>query len=227
MESLDTFGFVSALKQKSPSFRRRLATVVSVQTGYTMTVKIAGDSTSISGVRYFGHVPPKAGSHVWIDTDGADLIGIGAVAGLGGAACAARTTKNAGQTIGTGPTGTLVTFPAADFDPYGIWDNANDKYVIPFDGIWHISAGLEWIANATVAGGRGVKIAKNGTAIAQQLLAGNGSTTNSSFAALSTVINAVKDDAFTVIGVQTSGGSQDVAGTALSYFAIAYIGPAA
>lgn len=227
MSDLDTFGFVSALKGTAPTFRRRQGTVVSVETGYTMTVELAGDTTNVAGVRYFGHYPPKVGAQVWIDTDGSDLICIGAVAGLGGAFPVARMVKTANQTLNTSGTSEKVTFGITDpnsFDPYGMYQNANERFVAPFDGVYLVTGHLTYAASAT--GFRDVQIRLNGslyTLTREAATSANTPTYN-----CTAVVKMLKDEYVEIWGNQTSGGALAISPSNSTVgFGFQYLGPAA
>lgn len=216
----DTFGLVSALSGSQSTFRRRLGTVVSVQTGYTMTVQLAGDTTSVSGVRYLGHYPPKVGSAVWIDTDGADLLCIGAVAGLGGAACAVKIWKAANQSIND-TTVTKLTFANSSFDPFAMFDDANDQLVAPFDGIYRISGSIGWAVNGT--GSRAAYLQVNGSSAAISRVATAAAVTI--FVPVTTTSLLTKGDAVTLAAYQSSGAALNVDATGtLTHLAMEYLG---
>lgn len=59
----------------------------------------------------------------------------------------ARADKNPGQTA-TADTNIKMTF-TDQFDEYGMWDNVNDEFVIPFDGLWEISTNVQFATSAT------------------------------------------------------------------------------
>lgn len=64
-----------------PGLRFRQALVMSVDSGSTLTVRVGGDTTSVSGVRYFSSAAPRVGSSVWLVSDGRDVIALGAIEG--------------------------------------------------------------------------------------------------------------------------------------------------
>lgn len=127
---------------------RRLAIVEAVSNTYTLTVKVpAADGVNyerLTGVRYFGHHAPHVGAQVWLDSDGANVVAIGAVAGLGGSALAARVGKNSNQNAPN--SATQVTFADVLSDPASMFDNANDNFVIPVRGFYFVLGSLVWSA---------------------------------------------------------------------------------
>lgn len=149
--------FVSTFSNEKPAIRRRMATVKSIQSDYTVTVTLNG--TDVAGVRYFGHYVPVAGSQVWLDTDGGDLIAVGSLAGRGGRALGAYIYKNADQSIANN-TLTKITFASVDFDAEAMFDNANDTLVLNRAGLWTVAAGASFDANA--AGYREISIRGTG-----------------------------------------------------------------
>ena len=219
---LDTFGYTQGLAGTAPTFRRRMGTVVSVQTGYTMTIQLAGDTTSISGVRYFSHLQPEVGSQVWIDTDGADMIAVGTIAGLGGPAAVGRVYKSATQSIANVTAVDIGFGSTGKIDPHSLWDNTGNFWNIPFDGVWAATATLQWTANAT--GGRAAYILKNTTIMAiQRCAAFTGATTITN---VSTHMKCVKGDVIICQGYQNSGAALDIAPSGeITNFTLAYVGP--
>ena len=222
-ETIDTFGFVTAIKQEPQQLRRRMGIIVSVETGYTITIQLAGDTTSFSGIKYFGHYPPKVGAQVWLDTDGADIVAIGAIAGLGGAVPAGLTIKAANQSIATA-SNTTITWPAPATDTFGIWDAANNRWVVPFDGMWLINTTLIWAANAT--GARAAYIMQGANIIS--ISRGQATSGVTTIMNCSTIAKATKNDNFSIQGYQSSGGALNVETNAnICNFSISYLGPAA
>lgn len=220
--------FVDTFATPKPKFRRRLGTVLSVQSDYTITVTVAGSSSDypISSVKYFGHYPPTPGAQVWLDTDGIDLIAVGAVAGLGGVAHAARWEKNANQSAPN--SSTLITFGDQISDPANLFDNANDQYVAILPGLYHIVGGLTWSA-VTDKEFRSVTIRVNGSAKATIRQENIGHATHQLSQVVSTIYPLAAGDTVALYANQGTGatltaGMQADSGT---FFAIAYIGPRA
>ena len=105
----------------------RQGQVVSVQSDYTVTVKIAGSDTEIAGVRYIGSPPPPS-SGVWLWSSGTDLFVEGSLAAAG-QAIAPRAYRTSDLVINSGSV-TQVTWQADDADPYGMWNGSAPSYVI-------------------------------------------------------------------------------------------------
>jgi hypothetical protein len=179
-------------------FQRRVADVVSVQSDYTCTVKIAGDTVNTSNVRYFAHVAPKPGELVWIDTDGADVVVSGAVAGNGGAIPFCRVRRTTTQN--TVASGDSITWDNAVSDPWSMWSSTTNpsRVTVPLPGVYAITSIISIAPNAT-AGGRGSDIRINGaggfTASRVQLVpAGWASSGGTTFIPNSTTIALARGD---------------------------------
>lgn len=138
--------FVSTFRTEKPAIRRRLGIVTSIQADYTITVTLNG--TDVAGVRYFGHYQPIAGEQVWLDTDGGDIVAVGAIAGRGGQVLGAYVYKNADQNL-TNNTLTQITFSSVDFDGEVLFDNTSDTLTLRRPGLWLCQAAGSFDANAT------------------------------------------------------------------------------
>lgn len=221
--------FVDTFANTKPRLRRRLGTISSVQGAtQTITVTIAGGSTTISGVRYFGHYPPVAGKQVWLDTDGVDLIAVGALAGLGGVAIAARVSKGADQALNTSGTVEQVTLSAVHTDPAGMFDDPNDQLVIPVTGIYQLSAGINWKASADSTA-RYLQIRINGSTLAiVDRAPQNNSAGTQLIQQASGIYKCDAADTVQLWAAQYTGAGQTgaVQGSTLTYLSAAYIGPA-
>lgn len=220
--------FVDTFATPKPKFRRRLGTVLSVQSDYSITVTVAGSSSDypISKVRYFGHYPPTPGAQVWLDTDGVDLIAVGAIGGIGGMAHAARWEKTANQAAPN--SATLITFGAQISDPANLFDNPNDQYVAILPGLYHVVGGLTWQA-ATDKEMRSVSIRVNNVAKATTRQENIGHATHQLSQVVSTIYPLEAGDTVTLYANQGTGAtlSSGIIADDGTFFAIAYIGPKA
>lgn len=217
--------FVDTFANGKPKLRRRLGTIVSVEgASNSITVTIAGGSTSIAGVRYFGHYPPVAGKQVWLDTDGVDLIAVGSIAGNGGVTIAGRVEKNTAQDQPT--TNTKVTFGSIVSDPAGAWQNANDRWVAPVAGLYQFSAGMVYLGQ-TDTNSRTLFIQVGGTTRATVRNANIGIAGTSLIQSLSCIYPMAAGDYAELYVNQ--GTAATITGGLLSnnstYFSMAYLGP--
>ena len=76
---MDAYDAVIAQFANTPGLRLRQGTVSAINSGYTLTVTIAGATTSVSGVKYLSTCAPVVGGGVWLLTDGRDLIALDSV----------------------------------------------------------------------------------------------------------------------------------------------------
>lgn len=79
---MDLSYLVNQIKAPQSSLKLRQATVITVNADRTMDVQIAGDGYTLPSVRYLSNYAPKPSDQVWLLNDGADLLGIGMVAGV-------------------------------------------------------------------------------------------------------------------------------------------------
>lgn len=210
----DTFGFVQAVKPPSQKLRRRMGKVITVGTDYTLTVQIAGDTTNnIAGVRYFGHFAPKAGSQVWLDTDGVDVIAVGAVAGLGGVVPVCRVYRSTDLNVASSTTYTTVAWASSLYDTHNMWTSGTDV-VAPITGTYLVQATYSF---ANLLGGyRSARIVSGSTTQAFSQY-DSASSIAAPFTSLGTVCSVAKGTAFTLEVRQTSGSTLALNGGVPSY----------
>lgn len=105
---------------EAPAWRLRQGEVVSIQSNYTATVRIAGSTENVAGVQYTGY-PPTPGAGVWIWTNGTDLFIAGTLAAAG-RSIAPRVYRTSDQAI-SNASATPITWQADDSDAYGYWSS--------------------------------------------------------------------------------------------------------
>lgn len=105
-----------------PTWRLRQGAVVSIQSNYTATVRIAGSTEDIAGVQYTGY-PPTPGAGVWIWANETDLF-IAGVLAASGRSIAPRVYRTSDQAINNA-SATPITWQADDSDAYGYWSSGN------------------------------------------------------------------------------------------------------
>lgn len=219
--------------QPQARFRRRAGVVVSVETGYTCTVYIGGDNTSISGVRYFAHTAPRPGQQVWLDTDGYDVVIVGVVAGNGGSIPACRVYRSSAQTSVASGVSTEVVWTDAAFDPWGMWStgSATDaQIVLPMDGVYFATSTIAFPASTSGAY-RTIDILHAGSLRARSrytVATGTFAGGTPLFLSTSAVISGTKSQVITVEGAADISGGTTFAQTGqLPFLAVTYLGPAA
>lgn len=214
--------------QAAPQFRRRAGVVVSVQSDYTCTVQIAGDATSVSGVRYFAHVSPRPGQQVWLDTDGYDLIVVGVIAGNGGALPAGSWRCSNATPALADATFTKVSFNVVQSDPWTMLaGGSGTDIVVPMSGVYAVAA-VGSFANSTAGSLREVLIYSGATILvrtrAEQASGGYPSTN----VMVSTAgVRALTAGAVLTMQLyQNSGGTLNLGtGSGENTFHVAYLGP--
>jgi hypothetical protein len=103
---LDTFGFIQSVSPSTnaPRFRQG---VVSAVSGQVLSVRIAGNTTAVTNVRYLNsYGNPGVGDAVWLVTDGADLYAIGQLSS--GVMPTAAVEYPSDRALGTTSYGTLI-----------------------------------------------------------------------------------------------------------------------
>jgi hypothetical protein len=138
---------------------------------------------------------------------------------------AARVTKSASQSVGSGALTTL-TWDAEDFDTAALHDNAvnNSRLTAPISGIYQVTAGVDWAFNAT--GFRQAAVSVNGSSHASVIV--DPSSSADEHQQVSDIVNLSAGDFVEVQGEQTSGGGLNVLGGGGSFptfMAMTWIGP--
>lgn len=156
----DLYKVASAFTSDPTNLRVRFGKVVSVQTGRTITVTIAGSTSSVSGVRYTARMAPEPGSVVILLTDGADLFALDHVAAAD-LTLAPRVNRTTDQTLTTA-TDTAVTWQAVNSDAWGMWAAGSPtRLTAVVTGRYTATAQVRFAANST--GIREAYIRKNGS----------------------------------------------------------------
>jgi hypothetical protein len=223
----DIFGFVDAVSYNKPSIRRRMATVISVESDVTMTVSLAGNTDPayyISQVRYMEQVAPRVGGHVWLDTDGADIVAVGRIVGRGAQYPHCRVYRSADQSIPNGTTYTTVTFTTADVNFYGMWSaGAPTVITVPFAGLYQVSINMAWATNST-----GLRTAiglVNGTT--QSLIQIDGLSATGAYLSNTTIVSIPDGGTVSMQVRQTSGAALAALGGSRyeTSMSVTYVGP--
>lgn len=153
---------VNQMVNRPEVLRLRQATVVSVETGRTCTVQIAGQTATTQKVRYLSNFAPLPGYHVWVATDGTDLIAIGHI-GAADKTLAPKAYRTSAFTV-PHAVNTVVPMQAVNSDAWGTWAASPNpsRLTIPVTGRYLIAATTKWADGA--AGNRTSVIRLNGTA---------------------------------------------------------------
>jgi len=228
---MDLFESSKRLSRQTPvsRSRKRMGSVVSVETGYTCTVNIAGLTDSISNVRYFAHVAPRPGELVWIDTDGYDMIVTGVVAGNGGAIPMCRVYRSTAQSIATG-TVTSISFDTevTNNDPWNMWASGTPTVITaPLDGVYVCNATAIFAAS-NLGTYREANIEIDGTVRARQRPTGTFNNTNSTWLNVTMIATLAKGGTIGLSGAHDTGSALNAATiTQFPYLSVSYLGPIA
>lgn len=222
----DTVDFVDSVAGVSNRFRRRQGTVTALGGDYTISVQIAGDtSATISGVRYLSSYMPKIGSHVWLDTDGKDVMALGVIAGQGGPVPYCRVYRNANYTQASGTTPTAVTWTNADTTVSSMFTASSPNVTLPLTGLYAAIGHINIQANS--AGRRHVRIVSSGALRNYTQIDGLG--TGITALDTSTVFSATAGDVAYLALWQDSAATLTInsANSYDTHLEIYYLGPAA
>ena len=187
----------------------RQGVVVSVQ-AYAVTVRIAGSSTSVSGVKYLSAIPPLPNAGVWLLANGSDVLALGSVAAAG-RSVAPRVNRTALLSVANS-TDTAVTWQAADGNDLTSWSSGTNptRITAQVPGRYMAVASMRWASNGT--GFRTGEIRLNGTTIigrhAQAFVAAGSPT---QYTLTSMPITMAIGDYLELIAWQNSGAALDLA----------------
>lgn len=158
---MDIGYLVNQIKATPDGLRLRQGTVITVNANRTMDVQIASDGFTLPSVRYLSNYAPKPSDQVWLLNDGADLLGIGMVAGVD-RTLAPTAYRSTSQTITTS-TQTKVIFDNVDSDGWNCWDVSPNptRLTAPLTGRYIITGNIAF--EAASSGHRAVNILKNNT----------------------------------------------------------------
>jgi hypothetical protein len=140
---MDISYLVNQIKATPDGLRLRQGTVITVNANRTMDVQIASDGFTLPSVRYLSNYAPKPSDQVWLLNDGADLLGVGMIAGADRtlAPVAYRTTP---LTV-IKDINTYVAFEADNSDAYGCWTVSDPtKLTAPVTGRYIATASVLW-----------------------------------------------------------------------------------
>ena len=158
---MDIGYLVNQIKATPDGLRLRQGTVITVNANRTMDVQIASDGFTLPSVRYLSNYAPRPSDQVWLLNDGADLLGIGMVAGAD-RTLAPTAYRSTSQTITTS-TQTKVIFDNVDSDGWNCWDVSPNptRLTAPLTGRYIITGNVAF--EAASSGHRAINILKNNT----------------------------------------------------------------
>jgi hypothetical protein len=140
---MDIGYLVNQIKATPDGLRLRQGTVITVNANRTMDVQIASDGFTLPSVRYLSNYAPKPSDQVWLLNDGADLLGIGMIAGAD-RTLAPVAYRTSALTVAK-DTNTYVSFQADNSDAYGCWTVSDPtKLTAPVTGRYIATASVLW-----------------------------------------------------------------------------------
>jgi hypothetical protein len=146
-------------------WRVRQGEVVSVQSDYTATIKIAGSDVEVPGVRYLGE--PTPGKGVWLLVNGTDLVILGGVAEAG-RALAPRAYRTANQSI-SNASATPIIWEGVDSDAFGTFTASAAQLVVGVPGRYMAVGQVDFASNGT--GQRSASVIVDGAVLGSQRVA--------------------------------------------------------
>lgn len=205
---------------QADEWRFRKAEVVSVQSDYTMTIRIDGSGTDVTGVAYVGEpAPPGAG--VWILTNSTDVFALApnAAANRTISPLAYRTTNQAINNASVTP----IVWEAANHDPHGFVTASTEAVTITIPGRYMATAQIDYASNGT--GVRSASIEVGSTVVGASRI---GAFTGVAHVNVTSVPFTVSASAEVRVRVeQNSGGALNVvaSGSVSPGLAVYYLGP--
>lgn len=140
---MDISYLVNQIKATPDGLRLRQGTVITVNANRTMDVQIASDGFTLPSVRYLSNYAPKPSDQVWLLNDGADLLGVGMIAGAD-RTLAPVAYRTSALTV-TKDTNTYVSFQADNSDAYDCWTVSDPtKLTAPVTGRYIATASVLW-----------------------------------------------------------------------------------
>ena len=223
--AMDLSYLVTQIKAKPTMLRLRQGKVITVNANRTMDIQIAGDTNTLPSVRYLSNYAPKPDDQVWLVNDGADLLGLGMIAGAD-RTLAPTAYRSSNQTITTA-TQTAIIFDGVDSDGWNCWDVSPypTRLTIPVTGRYIATGNVAF--EAASAGHRAINILKNGTT---ELARSDFNSVSNSIDTHSTVtthaVSLTKGDYLEFRAWQNSGSDLDILDSSdhQPRFSIIYLG---
>lgn len=157
---MDVSYLVKQIKAVPQGLRLRLAKAITVNSDQTVDIQIAGDTSTLPSIKYLSDIAPKPDDQLWVLSNGADVIGLGMVAGTS-RTLSPKAYRTALQSIPK-DIDTAVTFQAVENDDWGCWNVSNPtRLTAPVTGRYLVQAQTKWADGAQ--GTRQISIKINGT----------------------------------------------------------------
>lgn len=143
--------FANAYRNQTAYDSLALATIVSFDTGNTLTVRLKGSTSNTAAVFFTNQVVPVVGKTVIVQRFGADLIAVSSIFGSGATQTqlpffSLRQSVTA-TTLTTASTWYAVTWDTEDADTDGVHAGTSTDVVIVTPGLYQVSGG--WLLSNT------------------------------------------------------------------------------
>lgn len=231
---------ISKLVDKSARIALRQAEITAVSNSsgtYYLSVKISGDTTTISNVRYLSSLTPRVGAIVFLQINGNDIYAIDELAGAD-KTLAVRAELTTNQSIANA-TATAISFDSDNSDSWGIWTSGNaTRLTAPIPGRYlaighlHFASNDNGIRSGIIRSNGSTEIAQQDVVVRNTVVTGSGVTqTNTAYAiklnVVSLPVTLATNDYLELLAYQNSGGALDVVGTSSPKpsLSLIYLGP--
>jgi hypothetical protein len=200
---------------------------------YYLTVKISGDTTTISKVRYSSSLTPRVGQIVFLQINGNDIYAIDELAGAD-KTLAVRAERTTNQSI-PDSANTAITFDTDNSDLWGVWNSGNaTRLTVPIAGRYvaigqlHFAAADNGIRRAIIRQDGSTDLAEQDIVVRNTTVAGATYTAYAVKLNVMTLPFTLAANAYIeLIAFQNSGGAIDVVGTSnpKPSLSLIYLGP--
>jgi hypothetical protein len=195
-------------------WRFRQGEVVSVQSDYTATVKIAGSGVEVPGVRYMSR--PAPGQGTWLLTNGTDLLIVDSLAEAG-TTLAPRAYRTTNQSIANA-SAAAISWEAVESDVFGTFTPSATQLTVTIPGRYVAVGQVGFASNAV--GLRSASILVDGAVFGAQRVAAYSAVAQLNVASLPFTVSATTSIALWV--EQDSSAALDAVAPGLGVY---YLGP--
>lgn len=147
---MDIHEIAAAIAAPGSNLRLRQGKITAVASDGTLSVQIAGSTTTITGVKALASVCPKINAGVWLATDGADLFAIGTIAPVGPAYCSIMRTTSLSVGNTTDTQVNFLSTATVEADTHGMFSTSTPTYLTcQVPGVYQVSTAVAFAAGGT------------------------------------------------------------------------------
>ena len=204
---------------------------------YYLTIKISGNTETVSNIRYLSSLTPRIGGVVYLQINGNDIFAVDELAGAD-KTLAVRAERTTNQSIANA-TSTAVSFDTDNSDSWGIWSvGAATRLTAPIPGRYlaigylHFASNDNGIRSGIIRTDGSSVIAQQDVVVRNTVVTGGGVTqTNTAYVIKLNVISApftlATNQYVELLAYQDSGGALDIVGTGAPKpsLSLIYLGP--